>query len=112
MMALLNLVPVHYRLVAIMGAFLAAYGAGWFKGHSSASRACQTATLRAEVASLKRDIAAADEAAKSFKEEADRNAGIAAENQKIIDTHKKAMTNARPPCLATPLDDSRMRRIR
>lgn len=94
------------RLVGVLLIAGGLYGAGFVRGKNRAEGRCQTAALRAEVETLKRDRdiarnAAADAAARATAIEA-----ATAADQKIIEEVRRAPSN--PSCIAT---DAAARRV-
>ena len=77
------------------------------RGYQRAERACQTAGLKAKIAILQADKAAADAAALQAEANATRNASAAAANAKIIEEFRNA-----PKPSACRLSDSDVRRLR
>lgn len=61
---MLALIPLRYRLLAVVAMAAMLFGTGYYKGHSNAASACREKELRAEIAAMKYDVAvqnAADE---------------------------------------------------
>lgn len=90
---------------------LAAYSLGWWRGHAGASRACDVASLRAEIAVMRADKAAAAAAAQKFEAEARANADQSTRNAKIIEELRRDASPT-PACRLSDADARRLRRIR
>lgn len=101
-------IPKWLPLAGIAGAVMLA-GAYW-KGHSDAAQNCREAELRAEIAALKRDVAAAEaahrlEAAQTKELEAQRQQ-LAKE---VADYEAALKVRPEPACTLTDDDIGRMR---
>lgn len=96
-------IPKWLPLAGIAGAVMLA--GAYFKGHSDAAQNCREAELRAEIAALKRDVAAADaahrlEAAQTKELEAQRQQ-LAKE---VADYEAALKVRPEPACTLTEQD--------
>lgn len=96
--------------VALIAAFgFGIYGFGWQRGKAKAETRCETAALRAEIATLKRDR---DIARVAEADAATRAAAIEAANaadQRIVEEVRNAPSN--PACRLSPADALRLQSI-
>jgi len=97
------------RIGMIGVALLSLYTFGYWKGHSSASRASEIAALQSQLSALRKDKATADEAAKLANDQAAQNAEIARANARIVEGFRNAPSSA---CGLTGDDVRRLRSIR
>lgn len=82
------------------------YGFAWHRGKARAENACQTAALRAEIATLKADIAIARQAEADAATRAAAIEASAAADRKIVEEISRAPSN--PACR---IDDAAARRL-
>lgn len=104
--------PPWLRPVLIAGVIVGALAGAYLKGHHDAAKACEAASLRAEIAILRRDL----EVAKTAEAEAERS-------QAELDRMNKTMAEeiaayetelaSRPAgaCALTPDDVKRLRQL-
>jgi hypothetical protein len=94
------------RLIGILLVAGGLYTAGFVRGKNRAETRCQTAALRAEVATLKRDRDIARNAAADAATRATAIEAANAADQKIIEEVRRAPST--PSCIAT---DAAARRV-
>jgi hypothetical protein len=93
----------------VIGALI---GGAYYKGYSSASLRCHDGELRAQIATMQRDMAAwraADEVERMLQADLARdNADL---QQKVTDYETDLATRPNPGCALSPADADRLRGI-